>query len=110
MASGKPQQPKGIAAPRGGKPDHLTRIAGIGSKIERTLHGLGCFHFDQIASWTPDEIRWVEDHLKFKGRIARDEWQSQARALAGGKAEMVEVEAGKKPRERKSPVRKRAKK
>jgi NADH-quinone oxidoreductase subunit E len=111
VSSGKPQQPKGIAAPRSGKPDNLRRVSGIGPKIERTLHGLGYFHFDQIASWTPDEVRWVDEHLKFKGRIARDDWQGQARLLAGGKiAAAAESEAGKKQRRRKPPVRKRARK
>ena len=114
ISDGKPQQPKGIAAPRGGKPDNLRRISGIGAKIERTLHGLGYFHFDQIASWTPEEVRWVDEHLNFKGRIARDEWQRQARLLAGGKpGEAVESEADKKPDQpgqRKLAARKRAKK
>ena len=85
--SGKPQQPKGIAAPRSGKPDDLKLVSGIGPKIERTLHGLGYFHFDQIASWTADEVQWVDERLKFKGRIVREDWQSQARLLAGGTTE-----------------------
>jgi predicted flap endonuclease-1-like 5' DNA nuclease len=102
VASGKPQQPKGLAAPRAGKPDDLTRVSGIGPKIERTLHGLGYFHFDQIAAWTPDEVQWVDEHLKFKGRIARDEWQNQARLLAGGNTPPSEAEVGKKPARRKA--------
>lgn len=86
-ASGRPERPRGIAEPRGGKPDNLQRISGIGPKNERTLHSLGFYHFDQIASWTEDQIDWVDDHLKFNGRIMREEWILQARLLAGDKEE-----------------------
>lgn len=84
-AASRPSQPKGIASPRGGTPDDLQQISGVGPKIELTLHRLGIFHFDQIAGWTTEEAQWVDDHLKFKGRIARDEWIKQARQLASGR-------------------------
>ncbi|WP_119391691.1 hypothetical protein [Taklimakanibacter lacteus] len=79
-----PARPKGIAGARAGKPDNLQRISGVGPKNEKTLHGLGFFHFDQIAAWTGEEIAWVDDHLKFNGRILREEWTEQARLLAEG--------------------------
>jgi predicted flap endonuclease-1-like 5' DNA nuclease len=82
---GKMQRPKGISAARGGKADNLQRISGIGPKNEKILQGLGFFHFDQIAAWTTKEIDWVEDHLRFGGRISREEWTKQARLLADGK-------------------------
>lgn len=87
MAAGKMERPKGIAAARGGKADNLQRISGIGPKNENILHGLGFFHFDQIAAWTAEQINWVDDHLKFNGRIRREEWINQARLLADGKDE-----------------------
>jgi NADH-quinone oxidoreductase subunit E len=86
-AANKPARPKGIAAPRGGSPDKLQRISGVGPKIELTLHRLGIFHFDQIAEWTSEQGQWVDDHLKFKGRIVREEWIKQAKLLANGKEE-----------------------
>jgi predicted flap endonuclease-1-like 5' DNA nuclease len=86
-AANNSARPKGIAAPRAGSPDKLQRISGVGPKIELTLHRLGIFHFDQIAEWTPEQGQWVDDHLKFKGRIARDEWIRQAKLLANGKEE-----------------------
>jgi NADH-quinone oxidoreductase subunit E len=79
--------PKGLPTPRGGSPDPLQRISGVGPKIEGMLHDLGIFHFDQIAGWTEEQERWVDSHLKFKGRIGRDEWVKQARLLADGKEE-----------------------
>lgn len=87
VLTGKPARPKGIAVARDGKPDNLQRISGIGPKNEKTLHGLGFFHFDQIAAWTDDEIQWVDEHLKFNGRIIREKWVHQAALLAEGKEE-----------------------
>ena len=86
-ATGRRSRPKGIAAAREGTPDNLQRISGIGPKNEKTLHGLGFFHFDQIAAWTPEEIQWVDEHLKFNGRIIREKWVHQAALLAEGKEE-----------------------
>jgi predicted flap endonuclease-1-like 5' DNA nuclease len=85
--AGTPARPQGIAAAREGHPDNLQRISGIGPKNEKTLHGLGFFHFDQIAAWSDEEVAWVDDHLKFSGRIMREEWTRQARLLAEGKEE-----------------------
>ncbi len=84
-ATGKMERPKGIAAARGGKADNLQRISGIGPKNEKILHSLGFFHFDQIGAWTREQVAWVDDHLRFNGRIAREEWIKQARLLADGK-------------------------
>jgi predicted flap endonuclease-1-like 5' DNA nuclease len=78
------QRPKGLSSARGGKADKLQRISGIGPKNEKILHGLGFYHFDQIAEWTSKEIDWVEDHLRFGGRIKREEWTKQSRLLADG--------------------------
>jgi predicted flap endonuclease-1-like 5' DNA nuclease len=83
--SGKLERPKGIAAARGGKADNLQRISGIGPKNESILHTLGFFHFDQIAAWTAAQVAWVDDHLRFNGRIGREEWIKQAGLLAEGK-------------------------
>jgi len=80
------------------KADDLKMIAGIGPKIEKILHDLGIYTFAQIASWGPEEIKWVDQRLKFKGRIIREEWVAQADALAtGGRDEYVR-RFGKEPR------------
>lgn len=90
--------PAGMAGPRDGVADDLQMVAGIGPKLELLLHGLGIFHFDQIAVWTPQEVMWVDDHLRFSGRITREDWIRQAAALAkGGRDEYVKV-FGKEPR------------
>lgn len=75
--------PRALSAPEG-DPDDLKQISGIGAGIEKTLHGLGIFHFRQIAAFTPDNVAWINRHLRFKGRIEREHWIEQARALAAG--------------------------
>jgi NADH-quinone oxidoreductase subunit E len=71
--------------PRGGKGDDLKLIWGVGPALEKMLHDMGVWHFDQIAAWTPAELKWVDDRLEgFKGRAKRDEWVKQAKKLAKG--------------------------
>jgi predicted flap endonuclease-1-like 5' DNA nuclease len=67
-----------------GAPDDLKQISGIGPGIEKTLHGLGIYHFRQIAQFTPDNVAWIDQRLRFRGRIEREDWIGQARRLAGG--------------------------
>src|SRR5690606_26698696 len=82
-ATGRPQ---GIARPA--RPDDLKLIAGVGPKIESTLNELGIYTYAQVAAWKKAERQWVDDHLNFRGRIERDDWVKQAKALAkGGEAE-----------------------
>jgi predicted flap endonuclease-1-like 5' DNA nuclease len=78
-------KPAGLSAPRGGQPDDLKIIRGIGPKLEVLCHRLGYYHFDQIAGWTSAEIAWVDDNLEgFRGRVTRDDWVGQAKALMRG--------------------------
>jgi predicted flap endonuclease-1-like 5' DNA nuclease len=79
-------KPAGLAAARGGRPDDLKEIVGVGPVLEKLLHKLGFFHFDQVGAWTASEIAWVDENLEgFKGRVTRDNWVPQARDLAKGK-------------------------
>ena len=73
------------AAPKDGKADELELIWGVGPKLRELLNKMGVWHFDQVASWTEKEIRWVDARLEdFKGRIERDDWIEQAKKLASG--------------------------
>ncbi len=108
------ERPKGIPAPRAGQPDKLQRVSGIGPKIERTLHTLGIFHYDQVGGWTEDQVQWIESHLKFKGRIAREKWLEQAKLLAdGNEAEFARIYGSEgsnesKPKKAAAPPKRRA--
>ncbi len=77
-------RPMGLLAPRGGTADDLKLIKGIGRQNEGRLHGLGIWHFDQIAAWTKENVDWVGAYLAFPGRIEREAWVSQAQELASG--------------------------
>ncbi len=77
-------KPELLSAARDGGADDLKKIKGVGPKLEGVLHDMGVFHFDQIASWSDREIAWVDERLKFKGRIERDGWIDQAKTLAAG--------------------------
>jgi NADH-quinone oxidoreductase subunit E len=81
-SDGAAKKPKMLKKARTAGADDLKKIKGIGKVLEDKLHGLGVFHFDQIAAWTDDEVNWVNDHLSFKGRIQREEWIPQAKQLA----------------------------
>jgi NADH-quinone oxidoreductase subunit E len=76
--------PKLLSGPRNGEKDNLTRIKGIGVKIEETLNGIGIYHFDQIASWNKENVSWVDANVAFPGRVKREQWVEQAKALALG--------------------------
>jgi small subunit ribosomal protein S2 len=64
-----------------GEPDDLKKITGIGPALERRLRDLGVTKIEQIANFTDEDIENVDTVLNFKGRIQRDDWLGQARAL-----------------------------
>lgn len=63
-------------------PDDLKMIVGVGPVMERMLYQLGVTTYRQIARWTDRDIDEIDARLpEFPGRIRRDEWVTQARAL-----------------------------
>jgi NADH-quinone oxidoreductase subunit E len=85
VSSGDEKKPELLQAPRSGTGDDLKLIWGVGPKLEAMLHEMGVWHFDQIASWGPAELRWVDERLgSFKGRGSRDDWIEQAKKLGTG--------------------------
>lgn len=92
-------RPLGLAAARAGKADDLKLIKGIGKQNEERLHKLGVWHFDQIAAWTPENVKWIGSYLAFVGRIDRERWIEQAERLARGETTEFSrrVEAGDVP-------------
>lgn len=88
-------RPAGIAKPA--LVDDLKLISGVGPRTEGILHSLDIFTYAQVASWTKAEREWVDGYLSLRGRIEREDWVKQAKALAeGGVAEYIRV-FGKKP-------------
>ena len=78
------QRPAGLAAPQRGGADDLKLIKGVGRQNEGRLHGLGIWHFEQIAAWSPGNVEWIGGYLAFPGRVEREDWVGQARILAAG--------------------------
>ncbi len=69
-----------------GTPDDLKLIVGVGPVIERMLYQLGVASYRQIAHWTDRDVDAFDARLSdFPGRIRRDQWVTQARALHASK-------------------------
>jgi large subunit ribosomal protein L19 len=71
---------KGFTKPKG-EPDDLTKINGVGEELVKLLEGIGVVKYEQIANWTDEDIANVDEVLSFKGRIEREDWVEQAKAL-----------------------------
>ncbi|MFK0163944.1 5' DNA nuclease [Rhizobium sp. NPDC090279] len=63
------------------KADDLKRISGIGPKLEQVLNGRGIKRFADIAAWNDADVERVDAEFGFDGRIRRDDWVGQAKAL-----------------------------
>jgi len=62
--------------------DDLTRIMGIGPYIEQKLNEIGICNYDQISRLSEADIQVVTELIDFfPGRIERDNWVGQAKAL-----------------------------
>ncbi|MEM6823565.1 MAG: 50S ribosomal protein L21 [Pseudomonadota bacterium] len=62
--------------------DDLKQLSGVGPALEKKLHAAGVTSFAQIAAWGEAEIAEFDEKLSFKGRIERENWVEQAKALA----------------------------
>ncbi len=80
-----------------GEADDLKMISGVGPVLEKKLNAFGVTRFDQVAKLTKKDIAALDAALNFKGRIERDDWVKQARALSRGVDEYERV-FGKKPK------------
>lgn len=78
-----------------GKADDLKMINGVGPVLEKKLNTFGVTQFVQVAKFLKKDITVLDDALNFKGRIDRDQWIKQAKALAKGEDEYLRV-LGKK--------------
>ncbi|WP_416796201.1 5' DNA nuclease [Ciceribacter azotifigens] len=75
------------AASRGrGKADDLKKISGIGPKLEQVLNGVGVTRFADIAGWSDKDVARIDAEIGLDGRIVRDGWVAQAKALKEGGA------------------------
>ncbi|WP_291987254.1 helix-hairpin-helix domain-containing protein [Candidatus Accumulibacter sp. ACC007] len=62
--------------------DDLKKISGIGPGLERKLKGAGIATLKAIAELSDEDIARLEDQvIRFSGRIKREQWVDQAKAL-----------------------------
>lgn len=66
------------------KKDNLKKIKGIDEKLEEELYKLGIFHYEQIASWTSKNIKWIEGFLNMQDYVKANQWVEQAKILKTG--------------------------
>ena len=83
-----------VAAPPTG--DDLSKIKGLGPKLQTLLPTLGLSTYAQIAALTEADLVALDAQLgPFAGRPARDGWVEQAKYLAAGDVAGVEARFGK---------------
>ena len=80
----------------GGGADDLSRIKGLGPKLQALLPTLGLSTYAQIAALTAADLTALDGKLgAFAGRPAKDNWVEQARFLAGGDVAEFEAKFGR---------------
>lgn len=65
--------------------DNLTMIRGVGRVLEERLNAFGVFTFEQIASWSADDVAVFGRLMGFGDRVRREDWQGQCRQLMAEK-------------------------
>ena len=71
---------KGFKKPKGPY-DDLKRIKGVDEQLAKKLASINVLKFEKIANFSDDEIAQIDETLKLKGRIERDDWIGQAKQL-----------------------------
>ncbi len=61
--------------------DDLTRIKGIGPKIQERLYEQGITAMEQLAAMGQQSVKELEEVLNATGKITREQWIKQAKAM-----------------------------
>lgn len=95
---------KGFKRPKG-EPDDLTKMKGISPEFVKRLNSLGLVKYEQIATFTDEDIARLDEALNLSGRIEKEDWIGQSRTLmaeAEAAASAEPVEGAVKPLSRKA--------
>ena len=91
-----PPPPPAPAPAPAAEGDDLSRIKGLGPKLQKLLPELGLSTFAQIAALTEADLAELDTKLgAFAGRPAKDNWVEQAKYLAAGDTAGFEARFGK---------------
>lgn len=71
---------KGFKKPKG-QPDDLKLIKAISPEMEVQLRKFNVLKFEQIANFSDEDIANLDETLSLNGRIEKEDWIGQARAL-----------------------------
>ncbi|MEZ0003877.1 NADH:ubiquinone oxidoreductase [Sinorhizobium fredii] len=69
------------AKSKGRASDDLKRISGIGPKLVQVLNDRGLRRFADLAALSEADVARIDAELALSGRILRDDWIGQAKAL-----------------------------
>jgi large subunit ribosomal protein L19 len=83
---------KGFKKPKG-EADDLTQINGIDANLAARLKQLNLYKFEQVANFSDEDIGNVEGALSIDGRVEKQDWIGQARALLTAAEAPAEGEA-----------------
>lgn len=79
-------KPADVAGPAAsGRGDDLKKISGIGPRLEQVLNERGITRYTDIAALSKVAVKKLDGDLGLEGRVIRDDWAGQAKALSGGK-------------------------
>lgn len=84
LAIDTPARADGLVIPEAepGHQDDLKEIVGVGPFIEAKLHDIGLRTYKQIAKLSPEMLEKVAGSIEyFQGRIGRENWTEQCKAL-----------------------------
>ncbi|MCW5725437.1 MAG: hypothetical protein KIS81_10855 [Maricaulaceae bacterium] len=84
LAAGRAEAARPAPAANDPDGDDLETIRGLGPKAAAALRAAGVDSFAKLAAWTDAEVAEWDERLNARGRIARDGWVKQAKALSGG--------------------------
>ncbi len=91
-----PETPAPAPEAPAGTADDLSRIKGLGPKLQALLPTLGITTYAQIAALTDADLADLDTKLgAFAGRPAKDNWVEQAKFLAAGDTAGFEAKFGK---------------
>jgi len=71
---------KGFRKPKG-QPDDLKQIKSISADLEAQLRKLNVLKYEQIANFSDEDVANVDEVLHLNGRIEKEDWIGQCRAL-----------------------------